>query len=300
MSCDCESAPPQECPTGVPAWVLTFADLMSLLLAFFVLLFSFSEMDRQKYKQVAGSMRDAFGIQRQIKIKEPPKGINIIAQEFSAGTPTSKTLENELRQHTTDDYMQYLKMPVPKLDQKLEDEGYRLRQALMTEIDEGLIEINVDSPRIVIRILERGSFASGSTTLIEPFRSIIDKIAKAIRLAPGLIVAAGHTDNVPISTSRFRSNWELSASRAVTVVHELLAHGSSINAGRFRIEGFGDTRPIDTNDTPEGRARNRRVEVTMLYDEEETGMEAGQAQQAVDAIEDSEIVEEDGWKTIMW
>ena len=98
MSCDCESAPPQECPTGVPAWVLTFADLMSLLLAFFVLLLSFSEMDRQKYKQVAGSMRDAFGIQREIKIKEPPKGINIIAQEFSAGTPTSKTLENELRQ----------------------------------------------------------------------------------------------------------------------------------------------------------------------------------------------------------
>ena len=86
----------------------------------------------------------------------------------------------------------------------------------------------------------------------------------------------------------------------MTVVHELLAHGSSINAGRFRIEGFGETRPIDTNDTPEGRARNRRVEVTMLYDEEETGMEAGQTQQAAEALDESQIVEEDGWKTIMW
>ena len=105
MSCDYESSSPkQKCPTGIPAWVLTFADLMSLLLAFFVLLFSFSEMDKAKYKQVAGSMKDAFGIQKEIKVKEPPKGINIIAQEFSAGTPTKDTLRNQLRQHTTDDF----------------------------------------------------------------------------------------------------------------------------------------------------------------------------------------------------
>ena len=107
MSCDTEDSPPkQKCPTGIPPWVLTFADLMSLLLAFFVLLFSFSEMDKAKYKQVAGSMKDAFGIQREIKVKEPPKGINIIAQEFSAGTPSKNTLRNELRQHTTDDFRQ--------------------------------------------------------------------------------------------------------------------------------------------------------------------------------------------------
>jgi chemotaxis protein MotB len=73
---------------------------MSLLLAFFVLLFSFSEMDKAKYKQVAGSMKEAFGIQRVIKVKEPPKGINIIAQEFSAGTPDPETVRNILRQNT--------------------------------------------------------------------------------------------------------------------------------------------------------------------------------------------------------
>ena len=78
MSADCECEE-VKCPEGIPAWVMTFADLMSLLLAFFVLLFSFSEIDKQAYKQMAGSMKDAFGVQREIKAKEPPRGNNIIA-----------------------------------------------------------------------------------------------------------------------------------------------------------------------------------------------------------------------------
>ncbi len=99
MSCECEE---QKCPEGIPAWVMTFADLMSLLLAFFVLLFSFSEIDKNVYKEMAGSMRDAFGVQRDIKVKEPPKGINIIAREFSPGRP-KETPINEVRQETTED-----------------------------------------------------------------------------------------------------------------------------------------------------------------------------------------------------
>ena len=139
MSCDCEDSPPkQSCRAGIPPWVLTFADLMSLLLAFFVLLFSFSEMDSAKYKQVAGSMKDAFGIQQEVKVKDPPKGINIIAQEFSAGTPDSKTVRNELRQHTTDDFRQYLQLPSPGVIRKtLEEEKKRLQAALASEIDDG-------------------------------------------------------------------------------------------------------------------------------------------------------------------
>ena len=262
--------------------MLTFADLMSLLLAFFVLLFSFSEMDRQKYKQVAGSMKDAFGIQREIKIKEPPKGINIIAQEFSAGTPDPRTALNELRQHTTDDFRQYLRLPDPEKSKQqespdanevihdpasthLEMEGERLRLALAREIDDGFVEVDVMEGTIVIRILERGSFSSASTELIEPFRSVLEKMAQTIGDNAGKVVVSGHTDSVPISNSRFRSNWELSASRAVTVVHELMLQGS-IPPSRFRIEGYGDTQPIEPNTSAEGRARNRRVEVTLLYD----------------------------------
>lgn len=263
---DCDCPPVKKCPDGIPAWVLTFADLMSLLLAFFVLLFSFSSMDKAKYKQVAGSMHDAFGIQREIKIKEPPKGINIIAQEFSAGTPDKKTLRNDLRQHTTDDFMQYLKMPDPgTASDKLEMEKNRLNLALRNEIEKGFVEVDIVGETIVIRILERGSFASGSTRLIEPFRSILENMAMTIRDHPGVIVVAGHTDSVPIATGSFRSNWELSASRAVTVVHELMQQGK-IPQERFRLEGYGRTRPLESNDSVNGRARNRRVEVTLIYD----------------------------------
>ena len=267
MSCDSEGFQPKhKCPSGIPAWVLTFADLMSLLLAFFVLLFSFSEMDKAKYKQVAGSMKDAFGIQREVRVKEPPKGINIIAQEFSAGTPNPETLRNVLRQHTTDDFRQYLEIPdTDAVKDVLEEEKNRLRLALAKEIDDGFVEVDVVDETIVIRIMEEGSFSSGSTELIEPFRLLMEKMAKTIGDNPGGVVIAGHTDSVPISTGQYRSNWELSASRAVTVLHELMKYGS-IPPGRFHLEGYGETRPIDTNNSNHGRARNRRVEVTLIYD----------------------------------
>lgn len=278
MPCDCEdSTPKQACPAGIPAWVLTFADLMSLLLAFFVLLFSFSEMDKAKYKQVAGSMKDAFGIQREIKVKEPPKGINIIASEFSAGTPDPKTARNELRQHTTDDFRQYLQLPdLNRVKETLDEEKKRLQHALASEIDDGYVEVDIIDEKIVIRILESGSFASGSTDLIEPFRSLMEKMATTIGDNPGAVVVAGHTDSVPISTGKYRSNWELSASRAVSVLHELMKQGS-IPPDRFQLEGYGDTKPVDTNKTSHGRARNRRVEVTLLYDDEATAAEPGHA-----------------------
>jgi len=137
--------------------------------------------------------------------------------------------------------------------------------ALAEEIESGFVEIEVKDATIVVRILEQGSFATASDTLIEPFRTVLEKMGKTIGDTPGQVVVAGHSDNVPILNRRFRSNWELSASRAVTVVHTLTRQGS-IPSERFRIEGYADTRPVDNNETREGRARNRRVEVTLLYD----------------------------------
>ena len=267
MSCEADCPPAPKCPDGIPAWVMTFADLMSLLLAFFVLLFSFSEMDAAKYKQVAGSMREAFGIQREVKVKDPPKGINIIAQEFSAGTP-SKSSPNEMRQETTDDFMQFLKIPKPSeaFIDAINKEEERLKLALANEIEQGYVEIKIEDRTIVVSIQERGSFASGSNKMIGDFVPVLQKMAATVGANPGAVNVSGHTDSRPIRTTQFRSNWELSASRAVTVVHALMQEGS-IPKNRFRVEGFGDTRPVDSNDTAEGRARNRRVEVNLVYDE---------------------------------
>ena len=95
-----DDAPPIEADEGAPAWVMTFADLMSLLMCFFVLLLAFSEMDALKFKQIAGSMKVAFGVQREIKAKEIPKGTSIVAKEFSPGKPDPSAIA-EVRQHTT-------------------------------------------------------------------------------------------------------------------------------------------------------------------------------------------------------
>lgn len=256
-------------------WVMTFADLMSLLLAFFVLLFSFSEMDAQKYKQVAGSMKQAFGVQREVKVKEPPKGVNVIAREFSPGK-TQPTPLNEVRQSTRDEYRQF---PVlgkrqgkgkDKNKSDLEKESEKIKLALKEEIEKGLIEIDIEDQKIIIRIQEKSSFPSGSARMLEPFKEVIDKISMAIQPTSGRIVVAGHTDDVPIHTSRFRSNWELSASRAVTVIHEL-SKDDRVDKARFEIAAFADTHPLMPNDNAENRAKNRRVEVTLVYGDDKEG-----------------------------
>ncbi len=107
MSDDSEEHECPPCPAGLPAWLATFGDLMSLLMCFFVLLLSFSEMDVLKFKQLAGSMREAFGVQNQIKVEDIPKGTSIIAQEFSPGRPEPTPL-NEVRQMTVNNDMNTL------------------------------------------------------------------------------------------------------------------------------------------------------------------------------------------------
>jgi len=266
-----EATPARKCRAGLPPWLATFADLMSLLMCFFVLLLSFSEMDIIKYKQVAGSMKAAFGVQRAVESKIMPKGTSIIAREFSPGKP-QPTVINEIRQQTTDeardnlDWSQADKKekgegehekdpePVPDLQQQF------IIDSLQAEVNEGLIEIETEPGTTIIRIQEKGSFPSGQAELTTSFTPILGKIAQVLAQTSGNVYVAGHTDDVPISTARFRSNWELSAARSVTMVHELLEL-SDINPGRFLVEGHADVDPLASNATPEGRALNRRVEI---------------------------------------
>jgi len=280
---------------------MTFADLMSLLLAFFVLLFSFSEMDKAVYKELAGSLKDAFGVQREIKAKETPRGINIIAREFSPGRP-QPTAINEVRQMTTEESQMHpvftdsSKQGQENMDKKsdaAEDKSYNamqesvdtnaalseeeikrieqikkdselVREALDDEINQGIVDMEVTEKSIILRVREKGSFPSGSAEIIKPFKMMIDKISEVFSSFEGVIIVSGHTDNIPIKTYRFRSNWELSSSRAVSVIHEL-AKVSVLKDKRFKVAAFAETKPVDSNDTWEGRAKNRRVEIMMDY-----------------------------------
>lgn len=249
-----------KCPSGIPGWVMTFADLMSLLMCFFVLLLSFSEMDIQKYKQIAGSMKTAFGIQRSIPAHEIPKGTSIIAKNFSPGKPT-KTILSKIQQEAADDVNKKLKSPT--VDEiKTQADARKVADTLKTEISEGKLEIEVKDKDIIIRIKEKNSFVSGSSKLTPSFGPVIKKIDQAIRNVDGTIKVGGHTDDNPISTSEYRSNWELSTARAVSVAHALMEEGK-IDENRFEIVGYGDTKPLVPNTTEENRAQNRRVDIVI-------------------------------------
>lgn len=255
VECECKQ---EECEAGAPAWVMTFADLMSLLMCFFVLLLSFSEMDVLKFKQIAGSMKAAFGVQRQVEAPDIPMGTSIIAQEFSPGK-TEPTPVEEVRQVTTEEDVT-LESAQEKMEQVAEEQAEELRVKMQEEIDEGLIEVDSMQDKIIIRIKEKGSFPSGSADLHEEFLPVLERIREQVASTPGTITVAGHTDDIPIRTFRFRSNWELSSSRAVSVLEQLLKQ-EGIEPENTEVKGLADTQPIVPNDTAENRATNRRVEI---------------------------------------
>ena len=272
---------PDDCPkcdAGLPPWLATFADLMSLLMCFFVLLLSFSEIDAIRFKKMAESMKDAFGVQRDIPAIEVVKGTSVIKQEFTPGKPAPTPIQ-EVRQQTTDIEKEFLDLqdteeqeekPVTldqakatlqaQIEKEVKEESDRLKKMLDQEIVQGLLEVETQNSKIIIRIQEKGSFASGQATLNPGFYEVISKITEVIAKTPGKIIVAGHTDNIPISNARFRSNWELSSARAVTVVHAMLTN-PAMEADRILVEGHADSNPLVPNDSWENRAKNRRVEL---------------------------------------
>ena len=270
---------------GLPAWMATFADLMALLMCFFVLLLSFSEMDVQKYKQVAGSMADAFGVQSQVAAAAIPMGTSVIAQEFSSGRP-QPTPDNTVQQQTVENSQmslqtgqsdrgddsqdpaneeaarQLLLDKLELLKQQTEEDAQKLADVLAREVQDELIDIESGFRSITIRIRERGSFGSGSANLNIDFVPVMAMLREALADITGRIAVEGHTDDRPIATNEFPSNWHLSSQRALSVAHELLLDGT-INDDRFMVIGYADTKPVGLNDTEDDRAMNRRVEIVI-------------------------------------
>jgi chemotaxis protein MotB len=263
-------------------WMVTFSDLMSLLLCFFVLILSMAEVDIIKYKQLADSMAEAFGVQRELELESIPKGTSVVSTEFRPGIP-DETIVDIVQQVTTDQTRNSLRIgnpDSPEADEKdVRDEvltydevmaliketqldAEMLRRLLKTEIKEGQIDVESTARTILIRIREKGSFASGSALLNSSFVGVIDKIANALTQIEGRIAVEGHTDNVPINTFAYPSNWDLSAARSVAVVRRMLDI-APLEPTRVTASGFADTRPQAINSTFEGRARNRRVEIVV-------------------------------------
>jgi chemotaxis protein MotB len=210
-------------------------------------------------------MKFAFGVQRTIPVDDIPKGTSIVAQEFSPGKP-QPTPVDDIRQYTTDDFKQNLEFTdsvFKQLERQAEDLKEALEDKLRKEIDQGLLEIKTIDHQVVMKIREKGSFGSGSADIESSFLPVINTISDALNAVKGRIIVAGHTDNVPITTSRYPSNWVLSSARAANVVHTMTQYGE-VDPTRLEIRAHADILPLATNDTVAGRADNRRVEIIVI------------------------------------
>lgn len=290
----------QECPKcpppGLPAWMGTFADLMSLLMCFFVLLLAFSEMDVLKFKQIAGSMKFAFGVQNKIEVKDIPKGTSVIAMEFRPGRPDPTPIDT-IQQQTIDMTQQMLEFQAGDEDsaggrqkqrgtqrggqsqQTSTDQSASTQQAsnqeqtaemmkkvaqqLQKQILDGSIEMESLGQQITIRIRENGSFSAGSAFLQPQFRPVIRKIGEILADMPGQIEVSGHSDQQQISNELYSSNWDLSAQRAVAVA-EALRSAPGFDEARMSVVGKASNAPLIADpQTPEELASNRRVEINI-------------------------------------
>ncbi len=289
---ECPKCPPE----GLPAWMGTFADLMSLLMCFFVLLLAFSEMDVLKFKQIAGSMKFAFGVQNKIEVKDIPKGTSVIAMEFRPGKPDPTPIET-IQQQTIEMTQQMLEFQAGDEDsaggrqkQRGEQRGgqsqqtanetassaqqsaeqtqtaelmKKVAQQLQKQILDGSIEMESLGQQITIRIQENGSFSAGSAFLQPQFQPVLRKIGVILADVPGEIEISGHSDGQHIANELYRSNWDLSAQRAVAVA-EAMRTAPGFDESRMSVVGKADTDPMVENaTTPADRAKNRRVEINI-------------------------------------
>lgn len=241
-----------------PAWIVTFADLATLLLTFFILLLSFAEMDVEKYRAMANSMSMAFG------------SSNVLAEDVG-GSPITMVESDTV---SLPDAPETPREEPEFIDDRAEGEAptrvepgvveltARLVSELEAEVASDRLTINYEPDEVVIRFSEEATFRSGEASIKSEMIPIIDRVVEVLASCIGDVVVAGYTDDRPIASERYRSNWDLSAARAVSVVHQLVLD-RQLPAERVIAAGRAETHPLAPNDSAENRALNRRVEIAI-------------------------------------
>ncbi len=234
-------------------WLVSYADFITLLFAFFVVMYAISSVNEGKYKVLSTSLVSAFQ-------NAPTSSAN--SQQGNQLLPGATPLE--------------IKLPTPsanaqKLDQKIEEQARKMqgmagdiKQSLGSFIDQGKVRVTQSKRGIAIEINDSILFSPAKADLQTESATVLRAVADMVKNNDNLIQIEGHTDNVPIRSSQFPSNWELSSARAASVVRLFAEVG--IAPQRLVVIGYADQRPVETNDKVEGRARNRRVTLNILAD----------------------------------
>lgn len=246
--CDCEE--------GAPAWMATFSDLATLLLTFFVLLLSFAEMDVVEFKEMLGSVRDAFGVQYEVK------------GHLEALSTTPVEL-NDVES-----------IPFSPLNQKQIGALRAVERFIRQRHLEGDLEVGMSDNGVVVRLKDRLAFSVGDAKLKGEAEPVMQQVVEMMKAFPSSMSIEGHTDDIPIKNGRYENNWELSSARAIAVLKYIESLGP-LPTRNVSVVGHADMQPVVPNDTTEHRAQNRRVEFVFNL------ASTGKAEAAVDKVKEA-------------
>ncbi|TLS36619.1 flagellar motor protein MotB [Pseudalkalibacillus caeni] len=241
------------------SWLIPYADMLTLLLALFIVLFASSQVDASKFRAISNTFNEVLKggsgvLEQSPSIIEPMEELPVSLPDKPEEQEVTKEEDSKM---TAEEDMQELKELKEKIDTYIQEK--KLASYLKTDLTgEGLM----------ITIREAALYGSGQASLSQDAKKLAREISRLLVTDPPRhITVTGHTDNQPIHNSDFPSNWHLSSERALNFMAELLKN-KKLNPRLFSFTGYGEFRPIASNDTAEGRAKNRRVEVLILpYDE---------------------------------
>jgi chemotaxis protein MotB len=242
-------------PENHERWLVSYADFITLLFAFFVVMFASSQTDKSRAKQVSQAVEKALKDGSSFSV--PPQVAKILG-----GTVDEKGVGNAMMKGPGG-AQRVSKESQPENLIELLPSLKRLTKDLQDEIMAGKLELRLEARGLVISLRDSAFFPSGTDVLDQGSLPTMKKLASVIGALPNLIQLEGHTDSIPIHNARFKSNWELSCARAIAVL-DTLCENFNLPYERFSVVGRADTVPVDTNDSAEGRARNRRVDVVIV------------------------------------
>ncbi|MEE9542606.1 MAG: flagellar motor protein MotB [Thermodesulfobacteriota bacterium] len=222
-------------------WFVSYADFITLLFAFFTVMYALSTVNEQKYKAMSESLSDAFSATPTEETVEVPTEVSVAEYRDD---PTLGYMTSEFKKTFSGDYRR-VQSNLAKLEATKK------------------ININIERRGVVVSLLEQGVFASGEALLLPESLAIIDEIARTLKELPNQIKIEGHTDNIPIHNDEFQSNWELSSARAMNILLYMVDK-HKLDPTKLSATGYGEFRSITENDTPEGRAMNRRVDIVLF------------------------------------
>jgi len=237
-------------------WLVSYADFITLLFAFFVVMFATSQTDKAKATQVSNAVTAAL----------ENGGLRAMVHEVLGGTVDERGQGNAMMRGPGG--TERVKAPdpkpapVPEVAELLPSMKY-LSGELQREIAAGKIELHLEPRGLIVSLKEAAFFPSGGDTVDPTSFASLQKVSTVLSALPNPVRLEGHTDSVPIHTARFRNNWELSAARSIAMLN-VLSDKFQLSPERFSVAGYADTAPVASNDTSEGRARNRRVDIVIL------------------------------------